>query len=110
MDENTASELRAQLDTAANLHQPTTNHRGLVPSLLINVAAPVLVYRFLEGRGMPAVPALMATALCPIIGVLVGWARTRRLDVIGGISLAFITIGVATSFLSNDPLFFLIKE
>ena len=110
MDQRTTNDLRAQLEGAANAERPSVSLRGLLPSLLINVAAPVLVYRFLEGRGVAPVPALIATALCPTLGILVGWTRTRRLDVIGAISLAFITLGAATSFFSNDPVFFLVKE
>ncbi|HLH22657.1 MAG TPA: VC0807 family protein [Chloroflexota bacterium] len=109
-EDSARAELRAQVDAAASQRPPAFNLRGLLPSLLVNVAAPVLVYRFLEGRGVAVLPALMATAVCPVVGILLGWARTRRLDVIGVISLVFIALGLATSFLSADPLFFLIKE
>ncbi|HEY7060400.1 MAG TPA: VC0807 family protein [Chloroflexota bacterium] len=103
-------ELRAELEAAANQQGPRLNLRGLLPSLLLNVVVPVVVYRLLDSRGVAALPALMATALGPVVGILFGWTRTRRLDVIGAISLIFIAVGMATSFLSADPLFFLIKE
>jgi intracellular septation protein A len=100
---------RAQLEAAAE-RPARLNLRGMLPSLLVNVVAPIAVYRLLESQGVAVVPALMATAVCPVVGILIGWVRTRRLDVIGGISLVFIVLGVATSFFSDDPLFFLIKE
>lgn len=42
----------------------------------------------------------------------IGWSfgRTRRPDIIGVVSLTFILFGVATSFVSGDPRFVLIKD
>jgi hypothetical protein len=84
--------------------------RGMLPSLLINAAAPLIGYQILTGNGMPTAQALTASAVFPVIGI--GWsiARTRRADIIGLVSLAFIVAGVAASAISGDTRFILIKE
>jgi hypothetical protein len=86
------------------------NIRGMLPSLLINAAAPLIAYQILTGNGMPTSQALTASAVFPVLGI--GWsiARTRRADTIGLVSLAFILVGVATSAISGDTRFILIKE
>jgi hypothetical protein len=86
------------------------NVRGLLPSLLVNAGAPFVAYQVLTGNGMGAAQALTASAVFPIIGIVWGFARTRRLDIIGLVSLVFIVVGVATSLISGDPRFILIKE
>lgn len=84
--------------------------RGLWPSLLLNGAAPFVAYRVLTGAGMESTQALTWSAVFPVIGIALGFARARRLDMIGVISLAFIVVGIATSLISGDPRFILIKE
>jgi len=87
-----------------------TNVRGMLPSLLVNAAAPLIAYQILTGNGVPTAQALTASAVFPVIGL--GWsiARTRQADVIGLVSLAFIVVGVAASAISGDTRFILIKE
>ncbi len=46
-------------------------------ALLLDVALPVVGYQLLVGRGVPAVVALGATALFPLLGTLGGWLRAR---------------------------------
>jgi hypothetical protein len=84
--------------------------RGLLPSLLVNGVAPYAAYQVLTGNGVDPVPALQLAAVFPIVGVAWGYLRTRRADIIGVVSLAFIVIGVAASLISGDARFLLIKE
>jgi hypothetical protein len=84
--------------------------RNLAPSLLINAVLPFLLYQYLTAHQVSTVNALSATAVFPIAGITLGWVRTRRLDIIGVISLIFIVPGVLTSLISGSPQFFLIKE
>ena len=93
-------------------NQPSTRTllRTLAPSLLINAVLPFVLYRYLTGHDVSTVSALSATAIFPVAGTALGWIRTRRLDMIGVISLFFIALGLATSFVSGSPLFFLVKE
>jgi intracellular septation protein A len=82
----------------------------LVPTLVINGAFPVVLYELLTGRGVPAVPALVAGSVFPLGYTLWGWARTRRLDVIAAVSLCFIVVSAVASLASGSPRFTLIKE
>ena len=86
------------------------NARGLLPSLLVNAGAPFVAYQVLTGNGTGSAQALTVSAVFPIFGIAWGFARTRRADMIGLVSLAFIVAGVATSLISGDPRFILIKE
>jgi hypothetical protein len=86
------------------------NARGLLPSLLVNAGAPIVAYQVLTGNGVGVAQALTVSAVFPVIGILWGFARTRSPDMIGIVSLAFIVVGVATSLISGDPRFILIKE
>lgn len=84
--------------------------RNLAPSLLINAVFPLLLYQYLTAHQVSTVNALSATAVFPIAGLIFGWVRTRRLDIIGVISLVFVVLGLLTSLISGNPRFFLIKE
>jgi hypothetical protein len=88
----------------------TPNLRGLLPSLLLGAIVPFAAYTVLTWQGVAEVPALIVAGVFPALGVVWSLARTRRADVIGLISLAFIIVGVATSFLTGNPQFILIKE
>jgi hypothetical protein len=94
--------------------QPAAGQRmhvgGLLPSLLVNAGAPFVAYQVLTGNGMGAAEALTVSAVFPVIGIVWGFARTRSPDMIGIVSLVFIVVGVATSLISGDPRFILIKE
>ena len=84
--------------------------RSLLPSLVINAAAPLVAYQLLTGNGVATATALTTSAIFPVIGVAWGFARSRRADIIGLVSLAFIVLGVGTSVISGDTRFILIKE
>jgi Mg/Co/Ni transporter MgtE len=84
--------------------------RAMLPSLLINAVAPFVAYQVLSSQGMDITQALTISAVFPLIGTIWGFVHSRRADIIGVVSLAFIVIGVATSLISGDPRFILIKE
>jgi hypothetical protein len=86
------------------------NVRGLLPSLLVNAGAPFVAYQALTSNGIGTAQALTVSAVFPVIGIAWGFARTRSPDMIGLVSLVFIVVGVATSLISGDPRFILIKE
>lgn len=89
---------------------PRQGMQGALPALLFSGILPFVTYQILTRHGVAAVPALSAGALFPVASTLLTWARTRRADVIGIISLCFITVSVATSLLSNNATFVLVKE
>jgi hypothetical protein len=56
------------------------------------------------------VNALSATVVFPIAGIVLGWVRSRRLEIIGVISLIFIVLGLLSTLISGSAQFFLVKE
>lgn len=83
---------------------------GLVPSIVVNGLLPFLLYQILTGRGVAVLTALLLTSIFPLGGIAFGWLRRGSLDAIGLISLIFIVAGIATSFISGNPRFYLVKE
>ena len=84
--------------------------RYLVLSILINGILPFVLYRILIGQGVATVPALVAGSVFPIANTAWSWLKTRRLDLIGIISLIFILTSAAASLLSGSTRFTLLKE
>ena len=98
------------LETQSSGRGQRFNLRGLLPSLAFGAAAPLVAYEMLSSRGVADAPALTISAIFPLIGITLSLVRTRRVDMIGLISLIFIVVGVATSVLTGDTRFILIKE
>ena len=84
--------------------------RGLLPSIVINAVLPLLLFQVLTGRGVATLQALLWTSSFPLAGIAVDWARSRRLNGIGLISLVLIALGILTSLISGNVRFFLVKE
>lgn len=84
--------------------------RLLVPSLVINGVLPFILYQLLRRDGVATVLALVAGSAFPLAYTFWGWARTRRLDLIAGISLVFIVLSGAASLISGSTRFTLLKE
>jgi hypothetical protein len=83
---------------------------GLIPSIVVNGVLPFVLYQVLTGRGVSVLTALLMTSVFPLAGIAFGWMRRGSLDAIGVISLIFIGLGIATSFVSGNPRFYLVKE
>lgn len=93
------------------IEQATTlARRGLHPTTLLNIAAPVATYQLLTMHGATANAALLASAAFPTATVLERVVRTRTLDAMGAISLAALLLGAAGAFLFNTPRFLLVKD
>jgi hypothetical protein len=84
--------------------------RTQLPSLLVNAVAPVVAYQVLTNLGVSSMLALASSAIFPVLGTGWSFARTRRPDIIGVVSLTFILVGVAASLVSGDPWFVLVKD
>lgn len=106
----TAIETQANRPTATRHGAPQSALRGMLPSILISGVLPFVLYQVLERYGVATVPALTAGAIFPVASTLVSWVRTRRTDIVGIVSLFFIVVSVATSLISGDARFTLIKE
>lgn len=84
--------------------------RGLVPSLFLDVALPLVTYYVLTGQGMGTVLALVLSGLWPLLSIVVTVIRRRRLEAFGLFILVCILIGAATSLLFHDARFVLLKD
>jgi len=81
----------------------------LSASLLINAVAPFVTYQLLSRLGVPTLTVLALTSVFPFGGLALAWARNRRLDGIGLVTLVVIAIGLAALILSHDPRLFLVN-
>jgi intracellular septation protein A len=84
--------------------------RQLLPTLVFDVAMPILVFNLLARLGVSTLIALVAGGLSPAINNLRLWVKARRLEPLGMIVLAFLAVGAATSLISGSIFFALIKE
>ncbi|PZS09504.1 MAG: hypothetical protein DLM70_01570 [Chloroflexi bacterium] len=83
---------------------------GSGPSFLFNVALPFAAFQALSHEHVSTVVALSAVAVFPLAAILYGWARTRRADALSLIVLFFIVVGIASSVVTGDARFLLVKE
>jgi hypothetical protein len=83
---------------------------GIHPGLVLNVAAPLAAYEVLTRRGASSIDALIVGAAFPLIAILAGVVRTRRLDPIGALSLIAICAGVVGSLAFDSPRFLVVKD
>lgn len=82
----------------------------LGPDLLLNAIVPAALYYVLTSRGVSSFNALVTIALFPLVGIAVGFVRTRTISAVGVLVLAFIVVGLVTSLISGDERFLLLKE
>jgi len=84
--------------------------RGLIPSLVIDVAMPwIPVQLLLRVWGVPTVPAFATAAILPATSILLSWKRHRRPEYIGIAVLVTILSGIAVALLTNDVRFAVLK-
>ncbi len=78
--------------------------------VLLGVAAPFAAYQVGTGLGASEVTALAWGAVFPLVGIALGFARTRHLDAISAISLASIIVGLGGGLLLHSAEFLLVKD
>jgi hypothetical protein len=78
--------------------------------ILLGVVAPFAVYQVATTLGASDLAALAWGAVFPLIGIALGFARTRRLDAISAISLASIVVGLGGGLLLHSAEFLLVKD
>ena len=84
--------------------------KQMLPTLVIDVAMPIVAFNLLIRYGVSTLWALLAGGLFPAINNLRVWARSRRLEPLGIIVMTFLVIGTAASLISGSVFFALIKE
>jgi len=84
--------------------------KQMIPTLVFDVAMPIVAFNVLTRYGVATLLALVAGGIFPAINNLRVWARSRRLEPLGIIVMAFLVIGTAASLISGSVFFALIKE
>src|SRR5215469_1911910 len=82
----------------------------MLPTLVFDVAMPILAFNALTSCGVSTLWALIAGGLFPAINNLRVWTKSRRLEPLGIIVMTFLVIGTAASLISGSVFFALIKE
>jgi hypothetical protein len=92
--------------------EPASDFRlaRMLPTLLFDVALPIVMFNVLTRHGIPALWALAAGALSPAINNLHVWLKSRRLEPLGIIVMVFLVVGTAVSLLSGSVFVALIKD
>lgn len=85
--------------------------RGFAWSIFISGVLPWLIYRVLRNNfGVSELVALVVSGIPPFLDTIVGIIRFRRVDLIAGISLLSIVVGLAVLALGGSPRLYLIRE
>jgi intracellular septation protein A len=84
--------------------------KQLLPTLVFDVAMPIIAFNVLTSHGISTLWALVAGGFFPASNNLRVWAKSRRLEPLGIIVMTFLVIGTAASLISGSVFFALIKE
>ncbi len=82
----------------------------ILPTLVFDVALPIVLFNLLAGYGVPTLWALVAGGVSPALNNLRVWIRSRRLEPLGLIVIGFLAIGTAASLISGSVFVALIKD
>jgi hypothetical protein len=82
----------------------------LVPTLLVDVVAPIGILKTLERFGVPTVWALAAGCVPPALNNLRVWITSRRLDPVGILMMASITSGTVASLVSGNLFYRIVTD
>jgi len=88
----------------------TTSDRGGLTMLLRDVALPMALFYVLRSFDVPALWALLISALPPAIRSGYVLVRHRRIDPISAFVLTVLVVNVAVSLISGDPRLLLIRS
>ncbi|HYM32292.1 MAG TPA: VC0807 family protein [Candidatus Cybelea sp.] len=82
----------------------------MLPTLVFDVAIPIVIFNVLARFGVPTLWALVAGGLSPALNNLRIWLKSRRLEPLGIIVMTFLAVGTAVSLISGSVFFALIKD
>jgi intracellular septation protein A len=86
------------------------NFTQMIPTLVFDVAMPIVAFNLLVHYGVSTLWALVAGGLFPALNNLRVWIKSRKLEPLGIIVMTFLAIGTAASLISGNVFFTLIKE
>jgi intracellular septation protein A len=82
----------------------------MLPTLIYDVALPIIAFNLLTKYGVSTLLALVAGGIFPAANNVVSYIKTRRLEPLGIIVMIFLAVGTAASLISGSVFFALIKE
>ena len=84
--------------------------RQLVPTLVLDVPLPILVFFVLTSHGVSKLLALVAGGAFPALNVGRTWVGSRKIQPLGVIVITFLAIGTAASLISGSVFVALVKD
>jgi hypothetical protein len=98
-------------DAAPKKPKMAATIRGVVSSIVINAAFPIIIFSLLKSYSTVSdFWALVVCGIPPLVDALVGVIRKGRLDIIAGVVLLSIAVSLMLIFLGGSPRLFLIRE
>lgn len=83
---------------------------GLLPSLVLDVALPLVTYFVLAAQGVPDLWALVISGVWPLLSIVVSLVRKGRVDEFGIFILVVLLASTLSSVLFSDPRLLLLKN
>lgn len=77
--------------------------------MVFDIAGPLALYLWLRSRGWSTVTSLVVSGALPAVGVIMGIALKRRIDVIGMVVLLGIAVGTALGLASGSARLVLLE-
>jgi intracellular septation protein A len=90
--------------------EPRFSFLQMIPTLLFDVAMPVVIFNLLTHYRVSILWALVAGGLSPALNNLRVWVQSRRLEPLGIIVVSLLATGAAASLISGSVFFALIKD
>jgi hypothetical protein len=76
---------------------------------VFDIAGPLVAYSLLRSAGLSAVGALVLSGTLPVLGVVLGMARARRVDVVGVLVVVGIAVGTGLGLASGNARLVLLE-
>ncbi|MBV8848027.1 MAG: hypothetical protein JOZ16_00395 [Methylobacteriaceae bacterium] len=84
--------------------------RLALPSLVLDLIMPVVVFFVLRAYGVSTLLAIVAGGAFPLLNVARGWFLSHKLEPVGMIAITCIAFGTAASMISGSVLIALLKD
>jgi hypothetical protein len=90
--------------------EPGVSIAQVLPSLVFDLALPVLTFFVLTGFGVAKLLALCAGGIFPALNIARTWIGSRRIQPLGVIVITFMAIGTAAALVSGSVFVALLKD
>ncbi|MEW1657595.1 VC0807 family protein [Streptomyces sp. NPDC093707] len=107
-DANTERRGAAAAPERAEESEPSTARAWT--ALARDVAVPLAVFYGSRAAGIGQLPALILSGLAPLAGILLTWARQRRVDPTALFVIAAMVLSVLVAMVTGDPRTLLARE